>query len=49
METHAMAEQSREEESEIDAQNIPSQDAWWKTGKSEITVSKPTSIQLSCG
>jgi hypothetical protein len=42
-----MAEQSREEESERNApQNIPTQDAGWRTGKSETTLCKPTPIQF---
>jgi hypothetical protein len=41
-----MAEQSREEESEINAP-IPTQDAGWRTGKSETTLCRSTAIQLS--
>jgi hypothetical protein len=45
-----MAEQSREEESEINApQNILTQDAGWRTGQSETTLRRPTPIQLSGG
>jgi hypothetical protein len=45
-----IAEQSREEESEIHApRNIPTQDARWRTGKFETTLRRPTTIQLSGG
>ena len=42
-----MAEQSREEVSEKNApQNIPTEDTGWRTGKSQTTLRKLTTIQL---
>jgi hypothetical protein len=42
-----MADQSREEESEINTpRNIPTQDAEWRTGKSKTTLRRPSPIQF---